>query len=270
MNNHAVIFAEERQAQILSILKRNKKVLVNDLCKTLEVSAVTVRNDLTDLESKGLLTRTHGGAILNSKATFEEISSQKEVKNIRQKQAIAAKAIQYMEDGDTIALDTGTTTMVFAEQLVAKKGLTVITSDLKIALFLEENSDANIILLGGMIRQGYHCSVGPIAQNAIESLFVDKCFMATNGLTVQQGLSTPNLDQAEIKRLMIRHSNQIFVLCSGEKVGRNSLVSVAPAEVIHVLITDEYADANELAKLNDLNIEIDCVKTRCSERNTLQ
>ncbi len=256
--NRDVMFAEERQERILTLLKRDKKVFLTELCKLLEVSAVTVRSDLTDLEKRGLLTRTHGGAILNNKASFEENSRQKEVKNIRQKQAIAERAIEYVEDGDSIALDTGTTTMIFAEQLIKRNGLTVVTSDVKIALFLEENSDANIILLGGTVRHGYRCCVGPMAQRAMEGLFVDKCFMATNGLTAYQGLSTPNLEQAEIKRLMIEHSKQVIVLCGGEKIGRNSLVSVAPADVIHVLITDESAIGSELESLQQLNIEISC------------
>ena len=250
------VFAEERRAQIVAILKKEKKVFVNDLCKTLDVSAVTVRTDLSELETRGVLKRTHGGAILNSKATFEEVSSKKEVKNVKQKQAIAEEALKYIEDGDTIALDTGTTTMVLAEKLVDKKGLTVITSDLKIALFLEENSDANIILLGGTIRKGYHCAVGPIADKGMETLYVDKCFIATNGLTAEKGLSTPNLEQAEVKRLMVGHSNQVIAVCSGEKVGRNALVSFAPANAIQTLITDCSADLDEIDALKKADIEI--------------
>lgn len=250
------IFAEERREQILTILKKEKKILVNDLCKTLDVSAVTVRADLSELETQGLLKRTHGGAILNSKATFEEVSSQKEMKNVKQKQAIAEEALKLIEDGDTIALDTGTTTMMLAERLVEKKGLTVITSDLKIALFLEENSDANIILLGGTIRKGYHCAVGPIADKGMESLYMDKCFIAMNGLTSEKGLSTPNLEQADVKRLMVEHSNQVYAVCGSEKIGRNALVSFAPANAIHILITDCNADPDEIDLLKKEDIEI--------------
>ena len=253
------MFARERHDQILSILRRDKKILVNDLCERMSVSAVTIRSDLHELETRGLLVRTHGGAILSSNTGFEENSSQKETKNMEEKLAIAREAVKYVQDGDTIAIDTGTTALFFVQQLINKKGLTVVTSDIKIALFLEENTDATVILLGGMIRRGYHCSVGPLAEQALNQLYIDKCFIATNGLTVERGLTTPNVEQASVKRMMIKHSNQVIVICDGEKIGRNALVSFASIGDIHMLITDESADERGLSSIEDMNVEIKCV-----------
>lgn len=253
------MFAEERQMKIMSILTQEKKILVHDLCRTLNVSAVTVRNDLQDLEDRGLLTRTHGGAILPVQASFEENTSQKEIRNAARKKAIARAAAEYVRDGDTIAVDTGTSAQAFAACLVGKKNLTVITSDLRVALYLEKHSEATVILLGGTVRHGYDCTVGPYAEQMMRDFFVDKCFLGTNGITAERGLSTPKPEQAAVKRLMISQSNQLIVICDGEKFGRNSLVSVAPADAINMIVTDESAALSELAELEKLNIKIICV-----------
>ena len=253
------MFAKERHDQILEILRKDKKLLVHELSERLSVSAVTIRNDLRELEEQGLLVRTHGGAIPSSNTGYEEDSSKKETKNILQKEAIAKEAVRYVQNGDTIAIDTGTTALAFAHQLVDKKNLTVVTSDLKIALFLEENTDATVLLLGGMVRRGYHCNVGPLAEQALNQLYVDKCFMATNGVTVERGLTTPNVEQASVKRMIIKHSNQVIVICDGEKVGRNALVSFSPVSDIHILITDASADRQSLNAISEMNIEVQCV-----------
>lgn len=253
------MFAKERQNQILSVLRRDKKVLVHDLCDRLSVSAVTIRADLRELEENGLIVRTHGGAILSTNAGFEEDSSKKEMKNTKQKLAIAREAAKCVQDGETIAIDTGTTALAFVTQLVDKKRLIVITSDLKVALFLEENTDATVILLGGMVRRGYHCSVGPLAEQTLSQLYVDKCFIATNGFTVERGLTTPNIEQASVKRMIIKNSNQVIVICDSEKIGRNSLVSFASVGDIHMMITDEKADRRYLTTISEMNVEIKTV-----------
>lgn len=256
MQEREQMFAHERQEKILSVLKRDKKVFVRDLCELLSVSAVTVRNDLRELEERRALLRTHGGAIPYSNTGFEENTERKNTKNVAKKQAIAREAVKLVYDGDTIAIDTGTTAFEFAKTLTAKKELTVVTNDVRIALFLDENSDANVILIGGFLRRGYNCNIGPIAEASLRGLFVDKCFMATNGLTASAGATTPNADQAAIKRMMIEHSNQTILLCDGDKLGRNSLVSFASVESIHSIITDESASCDEINMIEALGVEV--------------
>ena len=136
------LFAQERQKEILALLEAEQKVLVPQLCRQFSVSPATIRNDLNDLEARGLLRRTHGGAIP---------TAQKTVRRMAEKQAIAACAAAMVENGETIAIDTGTTTLELARCLLARTGLTVGTNDLKIAALLEEQSDATIILIGGAV-----------------------------------------------------------------------------------------------------------------------
>ncbi len=256
MENKEVLFAEERQSRILKLLKKEHKVLVPQLCELYGVSPATIRNDLNDMESRGLLKRTHGGAILNTKMGFEQNVEQKLTRNSREKEAIAKIAAEYVEDGDAIAIDTGTTTLAFARCLTEKKNLTVITNDLNIAAFLDAETDATVILLGGMLRKKHHCTLGSMTLSCIQGLRVDKCFMATNGLTAQHGLSTPDLNHAEVKRCLATCGAQIIVLCDSEKIGQDVFVNVLPAEQADILITDSGADQAELERFEQLGVEV--------------
>ena len=132
------LFSEERRNRIVELIRERKKLTVNQLCELLDVSAATVRGDLRDLDREGLLVRTHGGAIERSRASFEQISSQRSTERLAEKQAIARAAETFVEDGDTILLDTGTTTLELARRIGVDRRLTVVTNDLEIARVLEE------------------------------------------------------------------------------------------------------------------------------------
>ena len=115
------------------------------------------------------------------------------------------------------------------------------------------------------MRRGYHCTVGPNAEQTMARIFVDKCFMATNGLTALGGATTPNAEQAAIKQTMLSHGNQVILIAHGDKIGRNSLFCFATSEQIHLLITDESANPSELNALKEQGVEIRCVSV--SEKN---
>ncbi len=253
-NGH--LFLQERQEQIMKLLKKEHKLLVPYLCEYFSVSPATIRSDLNDLESKGLLVRTHGGALLNTKTGLEKNFSQKQGTYTKEKEVIAAAAAELVEDGDIIAIDTGTTTLAFAQAITGKHNLTVVTNDIKIALLLEEQSDANVVFVGGTLRRGFHCSVGPLAINCMKNLRVDKCFMGTNGLTKEGGLSTPDINQAEVKRQMIEIGAQVIVLCDSSKIGMNSFCTVAPLNEIGILITDSGLDKSILDQLEQLDVTV--------------
>ncbi len=254
------LFAEERKAKIIELLNENSKLVVPDLCEYFSVSPATIRNDLRELENGGLLKRTHGGAILNTKTGYELNSYQKEVKNLAAKQAIARYAISLVEDGDTIAIDTGTTTLEFAKLLSEKNGITAVVNDIDIARELEENSEANIILTGGILRRNFHCTIGPIARKALEGLSVDKAFIATNGISVKRGLTTPDLNQSEVKKAMIDIASEIIVLCDSSKIGNVAFSQIAALDKVNRLITDEGIEERELQEFKALGIPVDIVK----------
>jgi DeoR family fructose operon transcriptional repressor len=198
--NSPTLFAEERHAQILLLLQEKSKIRVTELCDIFSVSPATIRNDLRDLEKSGKLKRTHGGAIPMEKAAFEPTTMVKNVENIEIKQKLAAYAANLIEEGDTIALDAGTTMMELAKCLCDRKSITVLTNDIRIAMYLEQNTKATILLIGGILRHGLDCTVGPIAISSISSLNVDKAFMGANAFSLEKGFTTPDINQAELKR----------------------------------------------------------------------
>jgi DeoR family transcriptional regulator, fructose operon transcriptional repressor len=250
------MFAEERQEKILEMLKVNKRVSNTELIKKFGVSA-TIRIDLTELEQKGLLSRTHGGAILKEDPVYGEdsISSRRE-KNKEEKECIAKKARAQIEDGDTILLDSGTTALDLAELLKDIHNLTVITNDLQIALKLQKYSEIHLILLGGRVRTSFECTVGGMGIRALEELSVDKVFMTTNALSLQKGATTPNLDNAEIKREMMKIGNQRYLLCDSSKIGTKTVCSFAKIEEFDVIITDDKISKELKDSIEKLHIEV--------------
>lgn len=238
MSEKESLFSEERKQKILDMIKHNEKVTVAQLCKHFNMSGATIRNDLRELENCGLLKRTHGGAIANTKSGFEPITKEKEQESVGEKQSIARAALELIEDGDIIILDTGTTTLELARQLGARRNLTVITNDLQIALWLEEIHDAAILFIGGFVKKQFHCTVGLTGSDMLSGLNADKAFMGTNGLTVTKGATTPDISQGEMKRAMTSIANKVILLCDSNKVGRKSFYQFASIEEIDTIVTD--------------------------------
>lgn len=248
------MFAEERKELIVETVNKNVKSTVAQLCERFSVSPATIRNDLRELELAGRLKRTHGGAISNRRATFEPDSYQKEIECIEQKRLIAGIAAVYIQEGDTIALDTGTTTFELAKLLVDIEDLTVVTNDLQIAAYLERNAKANIIMAGGAVRRNFHCTAGQKALDTIGDLNVDKTFVGANGISLARGLSTPNIDTANVKTALIEISDQVIVLADGTKFGKNSFAKFADIDQIDIFITDDGADEEVLQEIRQMGI----------------
>lgn len=239
MADNKVVFAEERKELILNLINQQEKVYVSEISKTFKVSTSTIRNDLNELEKDGKLIRTHGGAISSEYAEIELKTEQKKVKNTSNKIKIATKALDYISDGEIILLDTGTTTGHLATLLKNIRNITVITNDIEIAIVLEEAQGLNVILIGGMLRKGFHCTIGMFAQNILKDITVDKAFIATNGIDIATGLYTPDVNQAEAKKRMIKCARECYLLSDSTKIGRKAFVKFADFNEFNMIITDE-------------------------------
>jgi len=251
-----VVFVEERKRIILQLLEKNERISVQELCEHLGVSSSSIRNDLRQMDNEGLLERTHGGALLLPKTSYELNSIQKEVKNNDEKIAIAKAAANLIENGDTIVLDTGTTTFELAKNLKHKKNITVVVNDIEIARCLEEFEGVNVLLLGGIIRKNFHCTVGVSVINTLSELSVDKAFIATNGLSFKKGLTTPEINQAEVKKAMIDIASTVMLLCDCSKIGKESFVQFAQLSAIDKLITDWNISKYDLDEFKKNKIEV--------------
>jgi DeoR family fructose operon transcriptional repressor len=232
------MFAEERKQQILTALQRSPAVRVADLCRALGVSVASIRRDLADLQRSGLLKRTHGGAISNGPAMAELSLAAKKDRHHREKAAIAAMAAELIDPGDTIFLDSGSTTREIAVHLRHRHGLTVVTNALNIGWELA-SSDVDLVLTGGQVRRGILSQVGPVADRAIERLHVDKLFLAANGVDFEKGITTPNLAEAQTKRAMVENAGKVFLVADHSKFGCVTFGHICGLDRIHAVITDD-------------------------------
>lgn len=251
------IFAEVRHQELLTLINAESRVFVNDLCDKFGVSPATIRKDLNELERLGLIKRVHGGAISVRESNDLELTSQEKVGlHAAQKRTIAQLARRFMEPGKVIAIDSGTTTMELAKVMVDLPDMTVITNDLKIALFLEKNTTHTLIFLGGTVRKNFHCTAGNLVLDALDALHIDTLFLATNAINLEWGLSTPSIEMASVKSKLIKNSRRTILLADSSKFGGVSMARFATLDQIDTLVTDSNADPAFLSSLEAMDVEI--------------
>lgn len=228
---------EERQQLILQMLKENQSVRIAELCSRLKVTRETIRRDLYEMEQQGLLKKVHGGAIL-AKTNVEPPYSARSVLNLAEKEAIATAAAAFVEDGDAIYIDLGTTTHLFAKHLHDKKGITVITNALMVALELSRHPDAKVIMSGGELRAGDLALSGPVARKSLENFFVDKAFIGVGGLAIESGFTDYHVGESEVRQLMLKNAKEKYALIDHSKINVTAFAKVAELSEIDVVITD--------------------------------
>lgn len=213
------MFEEERLQKIAEYVQNKTRASVQDLCELFQVSESTTRRDLKELESRGLLKRTHGGAVYLQAVGFEPTYSEKEDKYKEEKERIAKKASEFIKDGDSLIIDSGTTTLYMVPELAKFKDLTIVTNSINLIQRLSFLSGINILSIGGTLRTNTMALAGPLAEQSLEKIRVDKAFIGTNGLDLSAGLTTPNILEASIKQKMISVADQVFILADHSKAG---------------------------------------------------
>lgn len=251
----AKLFAEQRKQRIIEFLGQHQSVRVADLCLLLQASPASVRRDLQELHEAGLLTRTHGGAVHTSTASFEPSLAEKEDLLRAEKIAIAHVAIELIQEGDTVMLDAGSTTLEIARLLRHTRGVTVLTNALNIALELA-SGDIEVTVTGGTLRQRTQSLVGPITENVLAGLHVDKLFLGTNGLDLKRGLTTPNVSEAQSKRAMIDSAREVIVVADHSKFGCVAFSQICPFDKVHCLITDAGAPVEFLKAVEKAGVKV--------------
>jgi DeoR family transcriptional regulator of aga operon len=246
----------ERRTKILALLETNGLVKVNELSKLFNVSDVTIRNDLAQIENKGFLIRTRGGAIKSQRAGIDFKLTEKAKKHSSEKQAIGKKAAELINDGDTIIIDSGTTTLELAKNLNEFENLIVITNALNIASQLVNSEKIKVIMLGGMIRQNSLSLIGPIAENNVKNYFCDKLFIGVDGIDSHYGITTPNAEEAHLNKMMIEISKEVIVLADSSKFLKRSFAFISPVSKINTVITDNNIPPDELTNLQNQGVKV--------------
>jgi Transcriptional regulators of sugar metabolism len=250
---------EDRRNKIIEILNRESKVKVVDLSKLFGISEVTIRNDLTELELSGVLERIHGGAISTSKAYYNMSLNDRMRTNEEQKRKIAAEVVNMISEGDTIMINSGTTTLMVAMELKNIKNLTIVTNSLSISQETGHYKNFNLILLGGNLYPQYQFTYGDDTISQLKKYKADKLILSVDGVSSEDGLTTYHHLEAELTRQMIARVNRTIVVADYSKIGRTSFTHIDALENSDILITNQNANQEEVQAIREKGVEIKLV-----------
>jgi DeoR family fructose operon transcriptional repressor len=243
------MYAEERQQVILERARSKGRVDVTALAEEFTVTTETIRRDLTVLERHGVLRRVHGGAIPVERLGFEPALAARETVMTAEKERIAKAALAELPEEGTILLDAGSTTARLAELLPADRELTVVTHSVSIAMSLTTRPNLTVMLVGGRLRSRTLASVDAWALQALKDIFVEVAFIASNGVSAERGLTTPDSAEAMVKRAAIACARRAVLLADHTKVGNDYFARFADLGDIDTFVTDNGIDsavANEI------------------------
>ena len=247
------MLAEARRLAILERLQRERVVEVASLSRALGVSEATIRRDLLRLEREGLVRRTHGGAVVRQVTPTESPFAERLMVRAQAKEAIGRLASQLVQDGDTLLIDSSTTTYHFARALRERadlQGLTVVTNDLKVAEVLDQPAASlTLLITGGELRPRTQSLVGPVAERMLAAVRMHKLFLSAMGVSIADGLTQADLPQASVKRAMLGAAEKVILLVDSSKIGVVSTHVVAPIDAVDLVVTDDGAPAGFVREL---------------------
>jgi len=240
----------ERQAKILQMIRERGYIENDELARLFNVTSATIRRDLKGLSEQNLVRLDHGGAsdvnLLESRT--EPVYETKVYVNHENKRMIGQAAAGLVVDGDTILLDSGTTSACVARSLRNNRlrNLTVITCDIMVAKELGSEPNINVLVLGGILRYSYYSLYGPYTEMVLKNLRADKFFLGVDAVSIEHGVSNIVLEEVPIKQLMIAQSSEVIMIADGSKFGRNAPYRVCDLDAVHQVVTDHCISASYL------------------------
>jgi DeoR family transcriptional regulator, aga operon transcriptional repressor len=247
---------DERRQHILSLIQSHGRVVVGELASSLGISQITIRKDLEYLQAKGLIQRTHGGALrLQSGALFDPSIQEKQKQHSQEKHRIALAAAEMVEEGQCVMLDSGTTTTAVALALKRFSHLTVITNAVNIVMELS-STDFELILIGGSLRKNSFSLVGPLAEDVLAETHADILFLGVDGFDPEIGVTTPNFLESRVNRAMVKAARRVVAVCDSTKFGRRSLSRIVPPSAIQCVITDRGLPRSAEEAIRAQNIQL--------------
>ncbi len=246
----------ERERLILERLSEQGSVSVGALAQELGLSEVTIRGDLKELEEKGWINRTRGGA---APAMHRDIL-ERQRENLDQKNAIARRAAELVRDGDVVMIEAGTTTALVAKYLTGKRDVHIVTNSTLVFSYARMNPSLQITMTGGEFRRPTESLVGPIALQTIDRLNVRLAFVGTDGFSLERGMTTHLVEGAEIVKAMKAHSQTTVLVADSSKYGKVGFAGVLPLTGVDLIITDRGLNAAARAELAEANIRVETVE----------
>ena len=246
----------ERRMFILKKIEKEEQVNVSELSQQFLVSEVTIRKDLKHLEKKNILIRSRGGAMKQSLINTDLSIFDRRKQNIQLKEAIGIAAAGLIRNGETILLDTGTTIMELAKHLPKKIDITVITNSVDITFRLAEYPNIRVIMPGGILRRNSLALVGEQAAESLRNYYCDKYFLSADGIDIQGGIMTMNIEEASLAKLNIKNSKKIIVLIDSSKFLQKGIMTIAQLSDIDILITDSGVSFEMVEKIKGLGVDV--------------
>jgi DeoR/GlpR family transcriptional regulator of sugar metabolism len=246
----------QRRDKILELLKEDGSAKVINLAKLFKVTEVTIRQDLEKMERDGLLVREHGGAYLKNIEDQVRSFSLSHQDNLDKKERIAAKCLEFIESGDSIILDSGSTTTEIAKKLKGFKNLTVITNALNIAMLLGTEPGIELIVTGGEFKPPTLSLTGQKAADFFNGINVQKLFLATAGFSLKAGLTYPSISDIVVKKAMIEAAETTYLVADSTKIGKSSFASLGALSLINYVITDSHISERDKQIFKDNEIEL--------------
>jgi DeoR/GlpR family transcriptional regulator of sugar metabolism len=254
------MLVEERKSRILEHIAAHGNIKIQEICDMFDISDMTARRDLNDLDQKGLLRRIHGGAVANLGRSYEPPFQTRSTKNEEKKQAIGKKAAELIFDGDSICLDVGTTTLEVARHLGGKRNLSILTNCLQIANLLVSTLslevDARLIITGGIVRPRELSMVGSIPEEVYSNYHTDKAFIGIGGLSLENGLTEYNIEDSQVKKVLLQNSREKIVVVDSSKLGVTTFNAVGPLDAVDTIVTDTDAPQHLVKEIRNLGIEV--------------
>lgn len=250
------MIAQERRQRILAAIEEASIASVRDLAARFGVTPITITRDLQGLERQGLIRRVHGGAIGVRQSSYEPPFVARETHLAGEKRRIAERAVELVHDGESLIVDVGTTTLEVARALKGKRNLTVLVSNLRAALELATQPAIQVIVVGGKLRTSELSMVGHIADNILRDFQVDTAFIGVGGITVEDGLTEFNVDEAGTKRVMLQRARRRIVVADHTKFGKVMLAAVAPITAADAIVTGADLDAATAAHVREAGVEL--------------
>ncbi|HAS6309168.1 TPA: DeoR family transcriptional regulator [Vibrio vulnificus] len=248
--------AIERRMEIVNVVNQNGKARVEDLAAQFDVSSVTIRSDLSFLEKNGYVVRSHGAAIPNTGVIAELSVQEKRRRNSGVKSLIGQAAAKLIKNGDTVILDSGTTTREIASSLKSLEDVVVMTNGLDVAMELASAPGVEVLMSGGVLRKNALSFSGSQAESSLKNYRFDKVFLGVDGFDLRAGITTHSEHEASLNRLMCEISEQVIAVVDSTKFGKRSCHMIREFGNIDILITDSQIPEDYLQGLREMKVEV--------------
>ena|SRR5437867_806930 len=250
------MLSEQRRQEIVQLVQQLGRVEVTDLSRQFKTSEATIRSDLKKLHVQGVVQRTHGGAVKPELVNIDRSLHQKLKLHAEEKERIGKAAAALINDGESIILDSGTTTQQIAKYIRARKDLRVITNGVNVAMELLGAPGIQLILLGGVVRQNSFSIVGHFAEDMLEQFSADKLFIGADACDPDSGLTTPNLEESQVNQAMVRIVREKILVADSSKFGKRSLARIMSLSELDKVISDSALPGEIQTELRHHGVEV--------------